>query len=272
MAGEQDKVPSRAWRFIDDGAHPVHLGLAIDEVLLDVVDAPGYNGPNILRCYQFSPPSVVLGCNQDVKEVDMAYIASVPLQLGRRITGGGAIIMGVPDPGAQLGVSIIARHEPGYPVKPGARYALLAKVIVAGLRDLGLPVTYESNSDITLDGRKIAGQAAVLARDVTFLHSSITMAYDIEVMLRVARVKPDPATVARASSRYTTVTDHLPRATIDGVKAALVRGISTVFDATVSPGPLTAGELDRARELVAKKHGTPEHVYSDGGEMGSCFL
>ena len=250
----------------------VHLGLAIDEVLFNAVESPGYAGPAILRCYQFSPPSMVLGCHQDISEVDVSYIASKPLQLGRRITGGGAIIMGVPDADSQLGVSIIVRHGPGFPVKPGARYALLASPVVEALRLLGLDVVYEMNSDITLGGRKIAGQAAVLAGDVTFLHSSITIEYDLATMLRVARVEPDAIAMERHGKKFTTLKDHLPGISVQAVKAALAQAIASTLGGPVEPVSLSPLELDRARALVASKHGDPRYLFSDGGNMGSCFL
>ena len=56
------EFPHSEWRLIDDGAHPVHLGLAIDEMLANSLDSDD-NVPtrNTIRFYQFAPPCVVLG-------------------------------------------------------------------------------------------------------------------------------------------------------------------------------------------------------------------
>ena len=97
------------WRLIDDKAYPVQMGLAIDEMLFNKVDSQDYAGPNIIRFYQFSPPSVVLGNHQDIAELDLEYIKYRSLQVGRRITGGGTIIMGVPD----IADNPFARDTPG---------------------------------------------------------------------------------------------------------------------------------------------------------------
>ncbi|MBN2153455.1 MAG: lipoate--protein ligase family protein [Candidatus Lokiarchaeota archaeon] len=265
--------PAGRWRLIEDGAYPVQLGLAIDEALLDGMTDGGKGRPNTVRFYQFAPPSVVVGCNQDIREVDLPFIKSSGLQLGRRITGGGAIIMGVPRDDSQLGISIICVNEPDFPAKLGGRYAALSLPIVAALRQVGLPVEYQANSDITLHGRKIAGQAMLTTANITFMHSTITIDYDLATMLRVAGKTSDPATIAAFSENYTTIREHVPEITMERLKAALKTGLEREFHATLAARPIDDQEMLRARRLLVEKHSTDAYILDmDGASMGSCFL
>ncbi len=267
------EFPPREWRLIDDAAYPVHLGLAIDDVLMTSVERSENPCHGIVRFYQFSPPSVVVGCHQSIDELDLEFMASQGLQIGRRITGGGVIIMGVPGVHAQLGVSVVLRNPPGFPAKMGARYAILSAAIVAGLERLGLHATYLQNSDIALGGRKITGQAMIMTRETTFLHSTITIDYDIKTMLGVVGMEQSEENIARIASKFTTIKEHVPSITIERVKNALVSGFTSKYNAKLMNSALTQQELNDARELVKEKHGTREYLFqTDGTPMGSCFM
>jgi lipoate-protein ligase A len=267
--------PASEWRLIDDGAYPVQLGLAIDEMLLDRMEegAEGHGVRNTIRFYQFAPPSVVVGCHQDIREIDLGFVRSRGLQLGRRITGGGAIIMGVPRVDSQLGISILFRNVGGFPAKVGGRYAALSRPIVSALRELGLPVWYQPNSDITLYDRKITGQAMLTATNVTFMHSTITIEYDLETMLRVMKMPQDDDAIAAFSAKYTTIKAHLPDISMNQLKVALRAGFERYFNARLREEQLDADEIRHARRLLEEKHSTDAYILDvDGTKMGSCFL
>ncbi len=265
--------PACEWRLIDDGAYPVQLGLAIDEMLLERMEDGGSGMHDTIRFYQFAPPSVVVGCNQDIREVDVGFIRSRGFQLGRRITGGGAIIMGVPRVDSQLGISILFRNVLGSPTKLGGRYEALSRPIVAALRQLGLPVEYQQNSDITLHGRKITGQAMLSTTNITFMHSTITIEYDLGTMLRVVKKPIDDEALSMFSVKYTTIKEHLPGITMEQVKRALRAGFEKEFNAKLHEQPINDDELRHARKLLEEKHSTDTYILDiDGASMGSCFL
>ncbi|NMC04067.1 MAG: hypothetical protein GYA24_02585 [Candidatus Lokiarchaeota archaeon] len=271
----QFEFPPAPWRLIDDGAYPVQLGLAIDEMLLERMESRqhGQEMQNAIRFYQFAQPSVVVGCHQDIREIDLGFIRSRNLQLGRRITGGGAIIMGIPRVDSQLGVSILFRNVDAFPGKLGSRYAALSRPIVAALRQLGLPVAYQANSDITLDGRKITGQAMFSTSSVIFMHSTVTIEYDLDTMLRVVNIPLTEKNRATFSAKYTTIKSHVPDITMERVKNALRAGFEREFNARLVDSPLDEEEMRHARRLLVEKHATDAYVLDiDGTKMGSCFL
>jgi lipoate-protein ligase A len=270
---ERFTFPASEWRLIDDGAYPVQLSLAIDEMLLERMENEGTWMHDTIRFYQFAPPSVVVGCHQDIGEIDVGFIRSRGLQLGRRITGGGAIIMGVPRADSQLGISVLFRNTSGSPSKLGGRYEALSRPIISALRQLGLPVEYQSNSDITLHGRKITGQAMLTTTNVTFMHSTITIEYDLGTMLRVVKKPIDDETLSSLSARYTTIKEHLPGITMKQLKSALRAGFQKEFNARLREQPIGEDEIRHARKLLEEKHSTDAYILdSDGTSMGSCFL
>nr|MDO8114821.1 hypothetical protein [Candidatus Sigynarchaeota archaeon] len=267
------KFPKATWRLIDDQAYPVQLGLAIDDALFESMDRPEFVGSNVVRFYQFSPPSVVVGCHQDIKEIDTGYVQERGLQVGRRITGGGAIIMGVPTADAQLGISVVVRNPPGFPVKMGGKYAVLSRAIVTGLDRLGLKVKYQQNSDITMNDKKITGQAMLATSTLTFLHSTITIDYDLDTILRVMKIVPDKETLGRFKGKFTTIKEHVQTITMSALKKALVAGFEKEYNARLEARGIDDGEMQQARKLLAEKHSTPGYIYNlDGTAMGSCFL
>jgi lipoate-protein ligase A len=270
---ERFSFPAGEWRLIDDGAYPVQLGLAIDEMLLERLEDGGNGVQDTIRFYQFAPPSVVVGCHQDIREIDVGFIRSRGLQLGRRITGGGAIIMGVPRADSQLGISVLFQNTRDSPAKLGERYEALSRPIVTALRQLGLPVEYQQNSDITLHGRKITGQAMLTTTNVTFMHSTITIEYDLGTMLRVVKKPLDDEALSVFSAKFTTIKEHLPGIAMEQVKRALRAGFEKEFNARLRERPIDDGEIRHARKLLEEKHSTDAYIFdNDGTSMGSCFL
>ena len=102
----------KAWRLLrEDGVSAGH-GLAVDETLASRVVQ---GAPPTLRLYTYRPHSALIGRFQDAaNEVHLAYCAAHGLEVNRRPTGGGAILMG-PD---QLGVALTVPEKL-------ARYAAL---------------------------------------------------------------------------------------------------------------------------------------------------
>ncbi|MHA1791585.1 MAG: lipoate--protein ligase family protein [Promethearchaeota archaeon] len=271
--------PSMEWRLIDDDAYPVQVGLAIDEMLVEQLEMGTSSWPATVRFYQFDPPSVVVGSNQDINELDLDFVKEKKLQIGRRITGGGAIIMGVPDVNSQLGVSIIFKDQEDFPKKMGSRYYNLSRPIVKALEILGINATYQSNSDITISGKKITGQALYMTSELTFLHSTITIDYNLNTMLKIMSITPTTENINKYANKFTTIKNILGKSQENNesimkqVKKALIQGISIEFNANIIQKPLDEQEISKARELYRTKHSNPMYIFTpEGFKAGSCFL
>ncbi|MBD3188286.1 hypothetical protein GF325_15735 [Candidatus Bathyarchaeota archaeon] len=272
------RIPPAEWRVVDDKAYPVHLGLSIDEALVELAAISGSsdNKLNVIRFYQFAPPCVVLGLHQDPGDIHMEYISSRQLQVGRRITGGGAIIMGVPDEDSQVGISIIYQHDDGFPLKLGSRYALLASPIVHALRSIGIDARYQSNSDITVGGKKIAGQAIFSTGTFTFMHSTVNITYDLPTMLGVMGKVIEPSILLKMHQSFTTLVDLLGNPNkgeiLKSLKGAIVDAMKEEWKAKIHVEPLKRAEMQLARRMEREKHSNPAYIFNrEGTGMGSCF-
>ncbi|MCS7285408.1 MAG: lipoate--protein ligase, partial [Hydrogenobacter thermophilus] len=91
------------WRVVYTGQRPHYENIALDRIMLDL-KAEG-KIPNTIRFLQFKPECVLIGFHQSVEEeVRLDYTQREGIQVGRRITGGGAIYFDE----TQIGWEVIA--------------------------------------------------------------------------------------------------------------------------------------------------------------------
>ncbi|MDQ7083397.1 MAG: hypothetical protein Q9N34_11025 [Aquificota bacterium] len=93
------------WRIVYTGQRPQHENIALDEVMLKLRSEGRI--PSTVRFLQFKPECVLIGYHQAVEqEVREEYTKREGIEVGRRITGGGAIYFDE----TQIGWEIIANR------------------------------------------------------------------------------------------------------------------------------------------------------------------
>jgi lipoate-protein ligase A len=230
--------------------------MALDEALLESL-AAGARGPT-LRFYQWSPPSVSLGVFQPFADYERAVARAgvVPVDVVRRITGGGAIRH---DREWTYSL-VIARSDPLARGDPGGLYRAVHAGLIAGLRRLGVAVRLrlrgaggcapsagcgdffcfergDPNDVVADDGRKIVGSAARRLPEAVLQHGSIVIEAPV------------------GSPKATSVAEQLGRSIDDAaVLRACVEGLSAALELSLPVGVPTPAELARARELANVKH------------------
>ncbi len=249
------------WRYLEDDAVGAADGLATDEALM----LPYGRGKPAaheatLRLYTYRPHCALVGRYQSLEdEVDVDFCRDNDIQVGRRPTGGGAIIMG---PG-QLGVAITARPRPDEaPRQALKRYAA---GVIAGLGELGIKTHFRSKNDLEVDGRKIAGLGLYLDPEGAILfHASVLVDLDIALMLRALRIpgaKISDKAIARVESRVTTVSRELRvHRTAAEARAVFEAAFARTFAADLETAKLTSPEIDRREELTAGRYDNEEWI------------
>ncbi|HET9123279.1 MAG TPA: biotin/lipoate A/B protein ligase family protein, partial [Solirubrobacteraceae bacterium] len=243
------------WRLITDDRAGAADGLALDEALM----APYARGEHpeqaaTLRLYTYRPHCALVGHYQSLEaEIDTDACARLDVEIGRRPTGGGAIIMG---PG-QLGVAITTQAPAG--VGPRSLLARYAEGIVAGLATLGVRAAFRGKNDLTVEGRKVAGLGLYLDPQGGLLfHASVLCDLDVELMLAVLRIpgaKLADKGVSRVQQRITTVQEQAgPAGTTDAVRDALATAFARTLRVTLDPSRPTAEERARATRLVQERY------------------
>lgn len=207
-------------------------GLAMDEALML---GHGRTGRSVhdatLRLYTYRPHCALVGRFQSVAdEVDLEVAGDLGIDVARRPTGGGAIIMGA----GQLGVAVTTRAPAD--CSPRDVLARYAHGVQRGLARIGIAATFAGKNDLQVDGRKIAGLGLHVDADGALLfHASVLADLDIPLMLRVLRIpgaKLSDKGVERVQERVTTIAREVGHAVdIDELAFEMSAAFSNALDA-----------------------------------------
>ena len=260
-----------SWRYLSDDGAGAAAGLATDEAILT-----GYRreaspaDQATLRLYTYRPHCALVGRYQNVAdEVDLAACAREGVEVSRRPTGGGAILMG---PG-QLGVAVATRATDE--ARPKALLQRFAAGVIRGLAELGIAPAFRAKNDLEVGGRKLAGLG--LCRDphgALLFHASVLVDLDVALMLRVLRIpaiKLADKAAATVAERVTTLSRELDRE-LDAaaVRATFHGGFADAFGATLRPGELSRDERRRRDELIATRYGDHAWVHQARRQRQAC--
>jgi lipoate---protein ligase len=256
------------WRLINDENAGAASGLAGDEALMQHYGR-GEEPPcaATLRLYTYRPQCALVGRYQDLEsELDLDACARLGIEVGRRPTGGGAIIMG---PG-QLGVAVATRAPTG--IGPRDLLRQYAAGIVTGLARLGVHARFRGKNDLEVEGRKIAGLGLYVDdRGALLFHSSVLADLDVELMLEVLRipgVKLADKGVARVQERITTVTRETDGAWSGAdLRPAIAEGFRDTLGAELACSRFDEPEQDRTRELLTERYAAP--AWLQGRSLGA---
>ena len=245
------------WLLIHEPPQAPLQHMALDQVLLEEVGAG--RRPPMLRVWEWSAPSVVIGSFQSLRnEVDADGAARHGIEVVRRISGGGAMFI---EPGNTITYSLYAPGSLVEGLSFQDSYAFLDDWVLASLHELGIKAWYQPLNDIASAEGKIAGAAQKRLANGAVLHH-VTMSYDIDAakmtqVLRIGREKLSMKGTVSAEKRVDPLRSQtgLPRETI--IKAMLGTFAGRYgLQASV----LTEAELERAEELIRTKFGTEEWI------------
>jgi len=245
---------SGTWRLLaDDGAGAAE-GLALDEALMRGYGQGRPGCAPTLRLYSYRDHCALVGRYQNLEaEVDLAACRGAGAEVNRRLSGGGAIVMGA----GQLGVAYLDRARPAE--RPREVIEGLAAALVAGLAQLGIVASFQGKNDLEVGGRKIAGLGMYVdPAGAMLFHASVLADLDVQLMLRLLRVpaaKLDGRAVAAVSERVTTVSAETGgRHDAVTLRPFVARGFETTFGITLQPAEPDPAEAHLAEELAASRY------------------
>lgn len=243
-----------SWRLLaDDGAGAAE-GLAMDEALMSRYAKDRPDSVPTLRLYSYRDHCALVGRYQNLEaEVDLGACRRTGTEVNRRLSGGGAIIMGR----GQLGVAYLDRAQLGQ--RPREVIERLAAALVAGLAQLGIAACFRGKNDLEVGGRKIAGLGmyADPAGAVLF-HASVLADLDVQLMLGVLRVpaaKLAGRAVGAVNERVTTVSIETgARHDATTLRAYMAQGFERAFGVTLAPAQPDAAEAALAEALATSRY------------------
>lgn len=164
----------------------VFYNLAVDEALARVC-ASSEEKKSTLRFWK-TKSAVVIGRFQCVhEEVNLSYCLENDIAIARRFTGGGAVFH---DDGNLNFVICGDQQDAAVSRILADFYEVFVGAVVRALRSLNIPAEYDKTRNcIRSNGRKVTGTAGWIKRGVSFLHGTLLVNADLD-MLRCALDPP----------------------------------------------------------------------------------
>ncbi|MEQ6377215.1 lipoate--protein ligase [Bacillaceae bacterium S4-13-58] len=205
-------------KFIDNkGITDPQINLAIEEYALKNLDI---NDTYLL--FYINEPSIIIGKNQNtVEEINTKYVEDNGIKVVRRLSGGGAVYHDL----GNLNFSFITKDD-GNSFHDFQKFT---KPVVEALHKLGVNAELSGRNDITVEGRKISGNAMFATGGRMFSHGTLMFDSEIEHVVSALNVKAEKIEskgIKSIRSRVANISEFLQeKVTIEEFKQMILRYI-----------------------------------------------
>jgi lipoyl(octanoyl) transferase len=260
--------------FVDPVPAAGSWNMAVDEFLFaSLPDGPETS----VRFYQWTRPTVSLGCSQDLRRVaDVDYCRENGIDIVRRITGGKLVLHH-----REVTYSVCSSDTATFSATLAESYRLISRGLMSGLSRIGLRVSlagpppseyvrgtlpcfsHPGLDEVEWDGKKIIGSAQKRVGGKFLQHGSIPLAKDEALLRAVSLLERRTAQIQMGS-----LSEALDRPVaftwaVDRFAAGLEDFFGVEFEArTFTPeeqaviGRLQAGRYENPDWTVHKKPGS----------------
>lgn len=238
-------------RLVDTGLAPARWNVAVTAALAEARRWPAAR--DVLRFHRYRP-AVLVGCGQRLADaVDAAACRRAGVEIARRVSGGGAIVV---TPSVLTFDLIVAGGARDLAIR-------VASAVAGALGELGAaPVTSTANA-VLIGGAKVCGLAGSFDGRISALQASLLIA-DIGPAITMLLAPQIAAAKGPAMTDLTAALGRRPG--LDTVQAAIGKAVAAVLTFAPQPDRLAAAELDLAGRLLAEEIGTDAFVDGDRPE------
>lgn len=258
-------MKTRVWRCLGIYKAPASHIHASQEVLTRSVGKK--YAPPTIRIVVYDPPAVTIGYFQNVEEeVDLDKLRELGIDVMRRPTGGGAVLMVGPDgPEDVPGWEIYVPEDWDKILEDiDKSYEYLSRPIIEFYRMLGIKTSFRPKNDIETKSRKISGVAQYREAGGILHTGTFLLDFDIKLMLQVLKLpieKISDKAIKSFEERLTTVKREVGfKPKIDEVLELFKKAIERTFNVKVVDGTLNDVER-RDFEKTLKKYQSKEWIY-----------
>lgn len=166
--------------------------------------------------------AVIIGRYQNARaEINEKYIGENGIKVVRRLSGGGAVYHDL----GNLNFTFVtdADGEARIDMK------VFCEPIAAALREMGAPAEINGRNDITIDGRKISGNAQYMRSGRVMHHGTLMFVSDLEAVegaLNADPAKLESKGIKSVRSRVGNIRDYLPDIELEEFRRRLIEKIS----------------------------------------------
>ncbi len=208
-------------------------------------------------------PAVIVGINQNAfEEVNLSYVQQNDIKVVRRLTGGGAVYH---DQG-NLCYTVIAPYN-----SDENNYIKFTAPIIEYLNSLGVKAEFSGRNDVTVDGKKISGNAQTVHKDRIMHHGTILFNANPNALsgaLNPNKLKMQSKGIKSVRSRVTNISEYLPK---DFSIEQLKSGLAEKFSSTCLPYEFNQADLSAIEKLVREKYSTYEWNFSRSPKAQNVF-
>lgn len=247
------------FRVVDSGLRSGRENIALDQAMIEAHQA-GEIG-DTLHFIHFKPVALV-GRHQAVgQEVNKAFCVENGIEIGRRITGGGAIFMNEDI----LGWALVCDRKSLGGGTLGELTARVCEAAAAGLSKLGVEAKFRPRNDIEIDGRKVSGTGGFFDGITLIYQGTVLVDSKPELMfqaLNVARDKLAKRGLDDAAARVTTLKQEMGEAPDkQTIIAAMTEGFAETLGIETYKDDMSEAEERRLREAYDDEIGQDDFVY-----------
>jgi lipoate-protein ligase A len=253
----------RDMKYIKNDSNDPYYNMAFEEYIVKFLD-PKHE---YFLLWQNSP-TVVIGRNQNtIEEVNLDFTKNNNIAVVRRLSGGGAVYH-------DLG-NINFTYVVDYTKEDFNSIERFAQAIIKALEKLGVKAEFTGRNDITVNGKKISGNAQYLSKGRLLHHGTILFDSDLGVLSKALKVKKQKIIskgIKSVSSRVTNIKQCLKEdITIDHFKELIARFIFEVEGSDLDEYKLSQKDIVNIRRLRAEKYSRWEWNFGHSPEFNlSC--
>ncbi|KMT21141.1 lipoate--protein ligase [Clostridium cylindrosporum] len=199
--------------------------------------------------------SILVGKNQNtLSEINLDYVKEKDITIVRRMSGGGAVFC---DEGNLCFTFISNIDESKF-----ADFESFARPIISSLINLGIKdVEFSGRNDITIDGKKISGNAQYRHKGRILHHGTLLYSADLSELiggLNVRPVKFKDKAVKSVKGRVTNIVNHMenPLSVEDFKEYVINHVVSNLEDAKIYE--FTEHDISEIQKIIDNKYSTWE--------------
>ncbi len=238
---------NKARYIISDQFNP-YYNLSLEEYLLENVD----DETCILYLWQ-NQNTVVIGRNQNGwKECNLKELEKNGGHLARRLSGGGAVFHDL----GNLNFTFLINQK-DYDVDRQL------EVILQAVNNLGIKAEKSGRNDITVEGKKISGNAFYAKGSRAYHHGTILIDVNMDCLsgyLNVSQDKLQSKGVESVRSRVTNLKEYCAEVSVELVKEKLIEAFGTVYGC--KPEKLSNNVIDKNKiDEIYHKYSSWDWIY-----------